>query len=289
MRGFIDEWRSDFRTMKPVVIWAVLTVIVGFAGPFGTYLSIAMPKRLLLWALLVLSGILIGLSVRAFVVGTLKLTRFYDGALLTAGLTAVVLPPILTGIIRLVEPTVEPPSYDELAVFVFLVSLSAGAYRTGASYTERRQALSEKPPDPVPLTQAAPRLLERLPVAMRGQLISISVRDHYVDVLTDKGTSSLLMRLSDAIAETEPTKGAQIHRSHWVAWEFVHAFDKKSGRLLLTLDGAAWLPVSRPYRPLVEARGIGMARAEAPPHKMASARAPNSDDSATSSHQSPPV
>ena len=289
MRGFLDELRSDFRTMKPIVIWAVLTVIVGFAGPFCTYLSIVLPKRLLLWALLVLSGMLIGLSVRAFVVGTLKLTRFFDGALLTAGLTALVLPSVLTGIIRLVEPTLEPPSYDEVAVFVFLVSLSAGAYRTGASYAERRQALSEKPPDPAPQTQAAPRLLERLPEAMRGGLISISVRDHYVDVLTDKGTSSLLMRFSDAIAETEPTEGAQIHRSHWVAWEFVQGFDKKSGRLLLSLDGAVSLPVSRTYRPVGEARGIGMARAEVPPHKMASAPAPKSVDSATSSHQSPPV
>jgi hypothetical protein len=97
MRGFIDEWTSDFRTLKPYVIWAVLTLIVGFAGPFGTYVSISLPKRLILWALLVMSGILIGLSIRAFVTGTLKLTRFFDGALLTAGLCTLVLPPVLRG------------------------------------------------------------------------------------------------------------------------------------------------------------------------------------------------
>ncbi|MEM6374550.1 MAG: hypothetical protein AAF727_17510, partial [Pseudomonadota bacterium] len=46
-----------------------------------------------------------------------------------------------------------------------------------------------------------PRLLNRLPAEQRGALIRISVRDHYVDIVTVQGVTSLLMRFSDAMAE----------------------------------------------------------------------------------------
>ena len=289
MRGFIDEWRSDFRTLRPFVIWAVLTLIVGIAGPFGTYVSLSMAERLILWALIVFCSIAIGFSVRAFVAGTLKLKRFFDGALLTAGLSAIVLPPCLYAIFYVVDTSVAPPGYDELAIFVFLVSLSAGAYRLGADLGEAPENSAAQAASQTPKRPTQPRLLDRLPQDMQGALISISVRDHYVDVVTEKGNFSLLMRLSDAIAETEPTEGAQIHRSHWVAWQGVESLEKKGERLLLNMQQGAQLPVSKTYRLLVEARGIGMARADAPPHKMAKAPPPIRDDRAASSHHNPPV
>lgn len=299
MSGFLEAWRSDFRTMKPYVIWAVLTLVIGFAGPFGTYVSLSLPKRLLLWALLVFFSILIGFSVRAFVEGTLKLRRFFDGTLLTAGLNCVILPPILTLVIRLVDTRVEPPSHDEFAIFVFLVSLSAGTYRKAAAWQEKRHLAAAKVPDmrhetgPEPILgadhQPVARIIQRLPAAMQGDLISISVRDHYVDVVTDKGTASLLMRLSDAMAETDPCDGAQVHRSHWVSWDAVEGLEKTQDRFVLLMRQGGAVPVSKPYRRLVEARGIGMARAEVPPQRIASAPDDISDESAGSSHQSPPV
>lgn len=92
---------------------------------------------------------------------------------------------------------------------------------------------------------------------MQGALWAISVRDHYVDVRTSTGQASLLMRLSDAMAEAEPVEGIQVHRSHWVAWAAVAAAEREGARLFLRLQDGARIPVSRAHRPRVEARLAG--------------------------------
>jgi len=57
-------------------------------------------------------------------------------------------------------------------------------------------------------------LLERLPLEARGALVSLSSEDHYTRVRTTKGEALLLLRLGDAIRETEGTDGLHVHRSH---------------------------------------------------------------------------
>ena len=47
--------------------------------------------------------------------------------------------------------------------------------------------------------------------------MSLSAQDHYVEVTTELGAELCLLRLSDAIAQTTPEDGFQIHRSHWIA------------------------------------------------------------------------
>jgi DNA-binding LytR/AlgR family response regulator len=101
-----------------------------------------------------------------------------------------------------------------------------------------------------------PRLIERLDPDLRGKLQSISVRDHYVDVSTSLGVGSLLMRFSDAISEVWPVEGAQVHRSHWVAWDAVEAVEREGGKLFLRLPSGARIPVSRNHRDKLEARGL---------------------------------
>ena len=56
-----------------------------------------------------------------------------------------------------------------------------------------------------------------MPLPQRGGLLALSVEDHYVDIVTDKGKTLVLMRLADAMKETGSVAGLQIHRSHWVA------------------------------------------------------------------------
>ena len=90
-------------------------------------------------------------------------------------------------------------------------------------------------------------LLTRLPPEKRGALISLSVSDHYVEVTTDKGAELLLMRLSDAIRETNPIKGMQIHRSHWAALEHMEHLERIDGKPHVRLSNARALPVSRTY------------------------------------------
>lgn len=299
MSAFFDHWLSDFRSPKPYVIWIILTIIIGFAGPFGTYDSGSLPKRLLLWSLLISVAILIGVSNRAFVFGALNLRGFWDGTMLVAGLNAISLPPVIAVIMTSVDAGMHLPKYDELAIFAFLVTLGVGAYRrtvltwplaVNDQPADRQEPAASHTPD-VALTAPAKsaRIQMRLPELLRGDLIAISVRDHYVDVFTTKGSMGLLMRLSDAVEETAPIDGARVHRSHWVAWDAVEGVEKNGERLQLRMCNGALVPVSKTYRALVEERGIGMARADAPPQRIATAPLVIKEDRAGSSHQSPPV
>ena len=112
--------------------------------------------------------------------------------------------------------------------------------------------------EPVPVPEE-PRLLRRIAATEKGQLWAITVRDHYVDVQTSTGKYSLLMRFSDAIAEAEPTCGAQVHRSHWVAWAGVGSICRAEGKLRVCLHNGQLIPVSRNHRDKVEARFPHMA------------------------------
>jgi DNA-binding LytR/AlgR family response regulator len=98
--------------------------------------------------------------------------------------------------------------------------------------------------------------MERLPAPVRGPLISLSVTDHYVHVTTARGTHMLLMRLSDAIAETEPTEGLQIHRSHWVAQDAIQSVQRGTRKSEVILISGSRLPVSRTYLPQLKEAGF---------------------------------
>jgi DNA-binding LytR/AlgR family response regulator len=66
----------------------------------------------------------------------------------------------------------------------------------------------------------------------------------------------LLMRLSDAIAETEPTPGFQIHRSHWVAQDAIGSVHSTSRKSEVVLHSGERLPVSRTYLPQLKDAGF---------------------------------
>jgi hypothetical protein len=90
-----------------------------------------------------------------------------------------------------------------------------------------------------------PPILGRLPVEKRGTLFRLSAADHYVEVATSQGTTLVLMRLADAIAESSPVEGLQIHRSHWVALDAVTKVGPEGGRMVAIMKDGYPVPVSR--------------------------------------------
>ncbi len=101
-----------------------------------------------------------------------------------------------------------------------------------------------------------PPLLDRLPHGKRGALVALSVEDHYTRVRTTKGEELLLLRLSDAIRETAPVDGLQVHRSHWVASEHVAGARRDGDRTLLILRDGKEVPVSRANIPAAREAGL---------------------------------
>lgn len=103
---------------------------------------------------------------------------------------------------------------------------------------------------------ALPPLLDRVPPSKRGALIALSVEDHYTRVHTTKGEELLLLRLSDAIRETAPVDGLQVHRSHWVASDQVAGARRDGDRTLLILRDGKEVPVSRANIPAAREAGL---------------------------------
>jgi len=98
-----------------------------------------------------------------------------------------------------------------------------------------------------PLTgqeREADGLLQRLPLAVGRQLVSISADLHYLHVTTRRGRAMVLGSLIEAEGELGQ-RGIRIHRSHWVALDAVRRLRQtgKGWRCEL-IDGQS-LPVSR--------------------------------------------
>ncbi|SHI41193.1 transcriptional regulator, LytTR family [Ruegeria lacuscaerulensis ITI-1157] len=107
-----------------------------------------------------------------------------------------------------------------------------------------------------PAKPLQPRLVRRLPEGFEGQILRLTGRDHYVDVVTTHGMYTIRSRLADAIAEMEPVIGHCTHRSHWVAEAAVQGMEKSEGKLFLRLANGDRVPVSRKYKPQLEEIGL---------------------------------
>lgn len=91
-------------------------------------------------------------------------------------------------------------------------------------------------------------VLERLAPGLRGaRLMALQSEGHYVRVHTDLGSELVLVRLRDAMAETAPVEGMQVHRSWWVARQGFAREVRLNGKLALELEGGLTVPVSRSF------------------------------------------
>ena len=246
MVSFFRKWKANLLVPAVPVTWAAMSLLGVFAGPFGTSESFSFTTRLVFWPVLIGAAILVGAFVRTLVEQVFGLRRFATQAPLLALLVTVLLaPPIYAVSVQLAGAGVAVvPRAIEVALFVFASSVSVSAIRHALSPT----------PDPQPARQGAqPRILARLPAEMQAPLVRLSVRDHYVDVVTTAGTTSILLRLGDAIAEAEGLPGAQVHRSHWVAASAIEGAGSVSGKFVLSLADGARVPVSKTYRAAAEA------------------------------------
>lgn len=87
----------------------------------------------------------------------------------------------------------------------------------------------------------------RLASASTGPILALESEDHYVRVHHPGGSSLLLYRLGDAIADVRPDVGLQVHRSWWVASDAVVGTFVRGYKRWLLLTNDLQVPVSRTY------------------------------------------
>lgn len=233
--------------------WAALAgaaLILGMVGPFGTYESLRLPARLAYWAAIVVSTYFLGFAFVCLLERLVFPERPEPAGFALIGAMAGVPVALFVWVLnRLV--------YGADVIFLlpltfYTVAIAAVASGLIAFISKK---VSSAPAVAEPVVRR-PKLLDRLPPRLRGKLLYLSMQDHYVEVVTDRGSELVLMRMSDAVDETAPVDGLQVHRSHWVARDAVAGTERRGGRLMLRMSDGAELPVSRNRIGLVKEAGL---------------------------------
>lgn len=281
LQSTLRELRALLSHPRLWLVFALVVALFVLTGPFGTYERLAFPTRLGYWLVLHAATWACALSCISFFDAALnrrirsRLVRMLAGAVVSAlpvGLAITVINFVLLmrplNLQRIAENVLVALPISISFCLLAWLSMSGGGELdqhekpedgagAASGATGAAGHATAPAPDPSPTPADRPALLDRLPADKRGPLIRLEVQDHYTLVVTARGTELLLLRLGDAIAETGPDTGQQIHRSHWVADAGVQSLIRDGGRnprlTVQTTDGQV-LPVSRSQMADVRAR-----------------------------------
>jgi hypothetical protein len=231
-------------------------LVMAIIAPLQTD-AIALLPRLAYWQILMLSGATLGLGITELVERWGRLRRWpWLEVPLIGTLIALPLTLIVMGTGAMFFGTQASGLFRFSYNFGITALISIAITALGHAINTNKDAEAHNPPlspipaiAPAPLQAEANRFAERLPLPLRSlSVIALQAEDHYLRVhLADGQSALILMRLSDAIAELPTDRGAQTHRSWWVAKDAVHSVAKADGRASLTLDHAIEAPVSRSF------------------------------------------
>jgi len=245
----LRETRAMFASKRVWGSLAVASVILGISGPFQTFELFPLALRLVYWAFVTFLTFAVGVLFGSWASNALEKKV---GALVIQlpliGIAAGV--PVAMTVWLVNIATFGFEVFDTTAMLtlgLYSIIISMGISLLFALFdgknTEQKILESE---------QTKPAILSRLPVHLRGKLLSLSVQDHYVEIITNKGKHLHLMRFGDAIKETKGINGMQIHRSHWVAISHIESVVKSNGKTIIKTRSSQELPVSRTYMAALE-------------------------------------
>ena len=246
----LREWFVWRRLRWHLAALALAIVLLGYIGPFGTYLRMPAGERLAYWALAMAGNWLLALACIFAVLNRLSARLPALVCVLTGGLAAAVPGTLLIAAIEWLFAGAVPASLatGELFLATGLLHLALGpvVWRTielpllgGAGTPLSAPAAAGDD------TAPPPPLLDRLPAGRRGRLLHLRMRDHYVEIHTDRGSDLVLMRFGDALKELGGIEGMQVHRSHWIARAAVARIVRRGGRTVVRLANGTEVPVSR--------------------------------------------
>lgn len=235
-------------------------LVLALVGPFGSFAA-PFGLRLLYWLAMSYSGYFLyfpamrGMSVLA------PRLALPEPALWAAACLIVTLP--MSAVVWIANFVWHPPGWPTLeqALTHYFNVLVMGALVCALFWFARQRHLTRPAPEPAPEPRAAPgesplpRLVDRLPPHLRAAPIALEMEDHYVRVHTERGSTLLLMRMRDAVAELDGMPGALVHRSWWVSREAVRGARREGRNVRLQLAGGIEAPVARAQAGALEADG----------------------------------
>ncbi|WP_375552935.1 LytTR family DNA-binding domain-containing protein [Roseovarius mucosus] len=253
---FVDTFSLLFSSVT-FYVWTATLGFAVLAGPFGSYDTMSWPIRTAYWAAVITAAILVGFAARATMralLGGRHPALFDLGASFLVGIA---LGPLIWFLRGWMDPILAHEDLNPIKITLNSFLIACGVF------VVRRQIGAEAPtsywsrPATKPETPAQTRLHRRLSCPPFAEIHRLSANNHYVEVATSDGIETLRLRLVDAIEEMEPVAGICTHRSHWVAFAAISGTERESGgKIFLLLKNGDRVPVSRKYRPNLEAAGV---------------------------------
>lgn len=245
-----------------------LVLLFAFIGPFGTYDSLGFPGRIGYWTVAMGANWLVCGSIMMLALAMAGGRSRRRRALVTAAAAPVAAAPG-TAVVFAAE-TLFRPGYGEtvgvpmvyfsVAVLMLAIGLAVVSVlevrRRGAEGVPAAAAIRPEGGAPGPGPAPGAHFLDRLPEKLGRDLIYLKTADHYVEAFTTAGSTLILMRFVDAVAELDGAEGLRVHRSYWVAGRHIKGTARSRGRTTLRLTGGHEVPVSRTYMAAVRATGL---------------------------------
>jgi hypothetical protein len=248
-------------------------LLLGFAGPFGSYPAFPTATRYLFWLGLTAAGAVAAVAAEAVLpvsrlrpaairIGTVALGSAVPMTFVVAWTLSLVQPG------RFFAPQQLPALFACVAAVQLLVVFATTITAPPADNAEapgRAPAPAEAKTETEAVPAAFPSaLLSRLPQEIGSDIIALETEDHYLRVHAVAGTALILMRMADAVALLDPRLGAQVHRRWWVAQAAVAGMRTEGQKLFLCLIDRSLVPVGRTFSAAARSR-FGHTRNSGPP------------------------
>lgn len=255
--------REMHRIFSSPRFWIGFVVVVGMLtvmGPFGTLGKMAFARRLVYWGSISLLTFPIGLALSIYLSVLLErfslptmLARLIAGAVAGFPIAmAVMLVDLIdnggarlsvTNLIRFSGYTV--PIAAGLSLIAYLLQTTLEKTSSPGNIGARKADRVKR--HPATAAFGGVQFLQRLPVELGKDLISLQAQDHYVRAETARGSEMVLIRLADAERELQGLPGLRVHRSWWVADAHLDHIERRDGKPFLVLSNGKAIPVSRTY------------------------------------------
>jgi hypothetical protein len=237
---FLRAWTSPlFISLYGLI---ALGAFLGFAGPFGSFRSVAYPQRCAFWFGCVATGYVLAIAALQLLRPmTTRLPKIV--VILVVGLIST-LPMmfVVAWALGVVLPgrTTPPEQLVSLYLSVASVQLIIAGIATWPFLTVGRAAPQADDIDADPF-------FARVPGRLGRELLALEAQDHYLLVHTRQGSALISMQLSEAVRILPPQLGFQTHRRWWVARKEIAQVRRDGHQTLIELTGGLTVPVGRTY------------------------------------------
>jgi DNA-binding LytR/AlgR family response regulator len=251
---FWERWRPF---LAPIAVGLLL----GFAGPFGSYPAYPTGTRYAFWLGMTMVGVvaanaaravlpLLELRARAARIGAVALVSAVPMTFVVAWTMSLLQPG------RFFTPLQMPVLFTCVAAVQLLVVYATTTTAPNPDATKSVNRATDLPQSRAGAAPAAfpAALLSRLPPGIGSDIIALETEDHYLRVHAMGGSTLILMRMADAVVMLDPRLGAQVHRRWWVAQAAVADMRTEGQKLSLCLTDGSLVPVGRTFNAATRTR-----------------------------------